>query len=174
MSDEEFNTHFNEFIDGYYGGGAEYIKEFISYSKEYLKDMHFGTFSPLRFIFPKEEIDGKTVYSIEYFKKCKEIFNKAIDACTSIGDKERCKKASIQVDYCDLFLNMDYYMSVASEEEKANIILRNKTLYENMIKYNSIRIIENEEMVEIKDFALAPYHLTLGHEEQQTELVGVL
>ena len=65
-------------------------------------------------------------------------------------------------------------MSIADEQGKKAIIERNKTLYENMIKYNTIRIIENEEMVEIKDFSLPPYHWTLGHEEQQSELVGIL
>ena len=104
----------------------------------------------------------------------RDLFEKAEQATDNLGDKERVRKSSTQVDYCDLFLNMDYYMSVASEAQKAEIIERNKNLYENLIKYNIIRIIENEEIQKIDDFTLAPYHWTLGHEEQQSELVGIL
>ena len=135
--------------------------------------MHFGPFSPLRFIFPSEEKDGQTVYSLDYFARCRELFDKAERAANSIGDKERIKKSSIQVDYCDLFLNMDYYMSVADDKEKQNIIARNKSLYEKMIKYGTVRLLENGEILKITDFSLAPYNWTIDHKEQ-ADLVGIL
>ena len=169
MDENEFNTHMLEFIYGYYGKGGKYIKEFIDYSAEYMKDMHFGIMSPLRFMFPSEERNGRTVYSLEFFKKSRELFEKAKAASDSVGDKERIDKASIQVDYCDLFLNMDYYMYMANDEEKAAITKRNKALYNKMIKFNAIRIIENEEILKVDDFSRPPYGWTKGHEEQLQE-----
>lgn len=169
MDENEFNTHMNEFIYGYYGKGGKYIKEFIDYSANYMKDMHFGIMSPLRFMFPSEEKNGRTVYSLEFFKKSRELFEKAKTESNSIGDRERIDKASIQVDYCDLFLNMDYYMSIANDEEKKQIIEKNKALYNKMIKFNALRLIENEEILKIKDFSRPPYTWTCGHEEQLQE-----
>lgn len=173
MSDEEFYGHLNDFLEGYYGNGAKYISEFIDYTSDYLKNMHFGPFSPLRFIFPSETKNGKTVYALDFFAKCRDIFAKAEQAADSSGDKERIKKSSIQVDYCDLFLNMDYYMSVADDKEKQMIIARNKSLYEKMIKYGAVRLLENSEILKITDFTLPPYCWSIDHKEQ-SDIVGIL
>ena len=169
MSEKEFDTHMNEFLYGYYGEGGKYIREFIDYSAEYMKDMHFGIMTPLRFMFPSEQINGKTVYALDFFKKSRDLFEKAKTAAESAGDKERIEKASIQVDYCDLFLNMDHYMSVASESEKQAVIRRNRALYERMVKFNALRQIENEEILPVEDFSLPPYRWTKGHIEQLAE-----
>lgn len=169
MREQEFNAHMLEFLEGYYGNGWRYIKEFIDYSKEYLKDMHFGIMSPLRFIFPSKRIGENTVYALDFFEKSRALFEKAKMEATTLGDRQRIEKSSIQVDYCDLFLNMDYYMSIANVKEKEEIVARNKGLYERMKKYNAIRLIENEEMLKVEDFSQPPYAWTFGHKQQLIE-----
>ena len=174
MTQERFYTLMDEFLEGYYGNGWVYIKEFIDYSKEYLKDCHFGGFTPLQYIYPYEIIDGKRVYSVKFFEKCRELFERAKAVSKKESEKDRIDRSEIQVDFTDLFLNMDYYVSVADEKQKIAIYERNKNLYLKFRKYGVVRIIDNCELPEITDFTIPPCRWSEDDEDAAKHYVGIL
>ena len=173
MSEEEYYNHIDEFLQGYYGEGWIYIKQFIDYTKEEMKDLHFGGFTPLQYIFPCENRNGKAAYMPEFFAECRRLFDLAYNTSTKKGDKQRIEKSSIQVDFTDYFLNMDYYVSIATEEEKQKIYARNKALYEKIINHAVLRIIDNCEISEVTDFTLAPKRWSIDDIDAEKMYTGV-
>lgn len=173
MSEEEYSNHIDEFLQGFYGEGWIYIKQFIDYSREEMKDLHFGGFTPLQYIFPCENRNGQAVYMPEFFAECRRLFDLAYSTSTKKGDKERIEKSSIQVDFTDYFLNMDYYVSIANEEEKQSIFTRNKSIYDRMRKYGVMRMVDNCELPEVTDFTLAPKRWTQDDIDAEEMYTGV-
>ena len=173
MTEQEYYNHIDEFLQGFYGEGWVYIKQFIEYSKEGMKDCHFGGFTPLQYIFPCENRNGKLAYMPEFFAECRRLFDLAYKTSTKRGDKERIEKSSIQVDFTDYFLNMEYYLSIASEQEKQEIYDRNKSIYDRMRKHAVMRIIDNCELPEVTDFTIPPKRWSIDDVEAEGMYTGV-
>ena len=47
MSEEEYYAHMNDFLDGYYGPGGIFIRQYIDCFQNYVKDKHVSTFYKL-------------------------------------------------------------------------------------------------------------------------------
>ena len=141
--------------------------------KEEMKNCHFGGFTPLQYIFPCENRNGQAAYMPEFFSECRRLFDLAYQTSTKKGDKLRIEKSSIQVDFTDYFLNMDYYVSIADEKEKQKIYARNKSIYYRMRKHAVMRIVDNCELPEVTDFTLAPKKWSLDDVDAEEMYTGV-
>ncbi len=145
MTKEEYCAHMDDFLEGVYGPGWEYIREYIDYAHEITEDKHLETFSESDDIYPvtiveKNDralpedltldmiIDYKntdwTPYLTWYtdviptplIAKGDEMFAKAMELTETDKQREKLDKASIQVDYLRSYYLYHYYSKVAPDD----------------------------------------------------------
>ena len=144
MSKEEYDNHILEFLEGYYGEGYKFIKEYMDLSYKLSNEYVYSTFDPFSII-PKEN-------SKEYILIGKELLNTALTLSQDKSDKARIKKLMLTIDYYDLFANQK---EVYGSDDKALIREyenRYKNLYKNSTKYGISRIAENIFLPVVKNF----------------------
>lgn len=154
MRRSEFDRHIREFLQGYYGKGWRYINQFILLSEEY-SSKNFGCGSlPDEIIPVRKREDGSVDRS--FIEKSYELFNNAYNMASTIGEKKRVKKSSLQVDYYDLYVNMDNIMLYGTEEQKQAVEQKNKRFYDDLVHLGVPRIGERFLLPIVKNFKQSP------------------
>lgn len=153
MSEERFERHIDEFLEGYYGAGWKYIKEYIDYTEEICNEF---SSAPIDKIIPiKQYEDGS--YDDAFFKKGHELFNKAKELAEDKGEWKRIHKSSLQVEYSELWLTMDWHVAHAkTAEERQAWADRHKKLCEDLARVGVQRIAERTFVPIIKNYLQSP------------------
>lgn len=154
MTEEEYNNHVEEFLEGYYGAGWKYILKFIKLCEKTVKYSSAAR-EPIENIPLPKRKDGS--YDETFIVKSNGLFKKAYDAALTDGEKRRVRKSWLQVEYFDLYSLMDIKMANATESEKAALIERNKNLYNELRNLGITRIGERTFMPVVKNFAQSPF-----------------
>ncbi len=96
MTREEYDALIDDFLQGYYGTGWEYIRRFIDCTEERGNESHFTIFSNPKDIlaFSHSSATDKT-----YYQNLRELFTKALALSDSEEHTTRMKKAEIQIFY---------------------------------------------------------------------------
>ena len=147
MSEQQYNDHIDEFLCGYYGAGWKYIREFIDYTQELVKGRVFSAVSSPEQILP---------YNKKAFTKMKLMFEKAKSAAIYDCEKHRIQRLEIQINYHEIYLIMDKDYPNANETQRAEFVIRNKKLYDDIKKHGILRIRERAFLPVVKDFRQSP------------------
>ena len=73
MTEEEYQTHINEFIDAYYGAAAPYMKEYLEFTQR-IADEHdqcYGGYSSPEQMWGEKDFRNNADYLIDLFNKAK-------------------------------------------------------------------------------------------------------
>lgn len=151
MTDEEYETVFSEALQGFYGKGYEHIREFIELTRERATDNRVFTSHTL----PPDMLSGD--YPDEKLvARMHECFRKAEEEAESDGEKYRIRKDSLQVDYYELYSLTDGGVKNIPPERLAEIERRNKTLYDELVRFGILRVVENTFLPVVNDFRQSP------------------
>lgn len=145
MSDEEYNRHINEFLEGYYGAGWEYIREWLLRWSNVNPDMHYTSFygamvnDNIEYV---RDSQGNVVYATFTNKEttkrvCGEgnaLLNKAAALATP-EQKRRIEIARTSILWYELYHTMQETMETGSEEEKTAMKKRTEDLCARMRQY---------------------------------------
>lgn len=153
MTEEEYEVLLDEFLEGYYGKGWKYIKKYIELTEKLCRSIE-GSGTPDKFIPLKKRRGGG--YDDTFIKRSRALFEKALAQAENAGEYRRIKKSSLQVDYYELYTLMDYIMDHGTEEEKAEIVRKNREVYEEFIKLGITRVVENAFLPVVKNFEQSP------------------
>ena len=145
MSDEEYNRHINEFLEGYYGEGWRYVREVIDKWSAINPKMHYSSFQGVmitdeckydryengdyRFVdfMPKEQVVPFCNWVYETLDKAKEGGDR--------GHQERIEVIRSSFIWYELFHTMKNVMENGTEEEKTAMTARCKNLCSRMRKH---------------------------------------
>ena len=154
MSKECFEKHFDEFLEGYYGLGWKYVKEYIEYCEEICNEFG-GMMQPQKVIPISQDENGR--YDETFFRKGGELFAKAKAMADGYGEWKRLHKASLEVEFYEMWLTMDWHMDNAKDEaERTFWTERHKRLCEDLTKVGVQRIGERIFLPVIKNYAQSP------------------
>lgn len=136
MEEEEFQRHMDEFLEGYYGKGGKYIKEYLSMlteACEYDNDgnpRHIHCYQNPGHLFNVE-------YILKNDDKMNELWEKAYELCETDLQREHVDRSRLGYIYSSLLYTFDRRMEAAeTEEEKAALIERNEKFYRGLEKNN--------------------------------------
>lgn len=169
MSDEEFQTHTDEFLEGFYGAGWRHIKRYLEIWEEETKGTHYNS---TRAVVMEDNgktvrrADGKSQVCLLFPKEkiaevCKAL-EKELDAAyeqANYEQKPRIDAIRVTPLWYRLFHTMDDVMANGTQEEKEKIVSENRELCSLMRRYCMkytcfIGMTETTEMY--KDFTLSP------------------
>ncbi len=136
MSEEEYERHLVEFLQGFYGDGWQCVYEYIRLTEELSKGTNFGIHSSPQGIIPLERAE-------EFIQTGKALFAKARALCLDEGERNRLKKCELQIDYYEL------YTKSCKQEEFAK---KNKAMYDAFRNMGITRVVENTFMPVVKNF----------------------
>lgn len=147
MTEEEYWHEIDRFLEGYYGKGWGYIREYIDYMLECSEDSHFGIYYDNASLYIKpsgfdKELDAK----FEFLRHSSELFEKAeaMAECPEELAHIRCSK--IQLLNYRFFVLEEYLSSIkddpAKKEEcekvEREIIENNKLQFRYMKMYDMV------------------------------------
>ncbi|MCL2517830.1 MAG: DUF4838 domain-containing protein [Oscillospiraceae bacterium] len=129
MSDEEYYHHMDEFLQGYYGKGWEYIRKFIDFNTEAsAKKNHFYIYSHPYDIISAADIFNNIEMIDGWFAKAEEMAD---------NDKilAHIQQSKLQYTYAKLNILFDskYF---GSDEDKEWIINENEAFKQELIRFN--------------------------------------
>ncbi len=154
ISEEEYDALINEFLQGYYGKGWKFIRQFMDETAKITKKKTFQCFSYPAEILPVHRTsDGKI--DLKWIEKLKSYFSKAEQLATQ-GEKYRIRKAALQVDYYEMYATMDERYKNGDSEVKKELVEKNKKLYDDLKKFSILRVVENCFLPVVKDFRQSP------------------
>ncbi|MBR5767173.1 MAG: DUF4838 domain-containing protein [Clostridia bacterium] len=141
MSEEEYDRHINEFLEGFYGPGWKYLREYIDLAHGLTRDVHFHIYAdptdviPPRYVKngnplpPPTEISPRTdwlAYADNDFKtdtsfieKAEKLFETAADLADTAERRARVERAAVQVLYYKIYFTFVRYGKRLEEALKA-------------------------------------------------------
>jgi hypothetical protein len=142
----------DEFLDGFYGDGGKYLREFIEYTREITNGKVFYCTTEPKEMFPVT-IDEKTgLPDLSVVEKMQSYFDKALALAKTAQQRYYLKKAALQVAYFKGYTISELLYEKGDEDTKAQIVAENKRLYEESKKYSILRINERMFLPVVKDF----------------------
>lgn len=187
MTEEEYYAYMDDFLEGYYGEGWKYIREFIDLSNEVTEDVHFGTFASVLSIIPFEYTvneDGTHSWDKSFIEKSDSLFDSAEALAKDDEELARIQKSRLQLEYYKSFyyekeypealrnVTVLYHTRDTVDIRKAEALKvdeyyrnlgteNNKKLYSDMIRFGVTRIKENTRQLkaesDIDFFNTTPY-----------------
>ena len=169
MSEEEFNRHINEFLEGYYGKGWRKIREFLEVYAEESKHSHIDSPSGINALDDSSPWieNGKNVRCvtipreriIEVCARLEALLGAAYEEAEEFAEKPRIKMLYAFTMWYRLYHTMDKIMESGTEEEKKKIVADNRELCSLMRRYCMkytvfTAMTETTEM--FRDFTLSP------------------
>ena len=164
MTKGEYYYHMEDFLYGYYGEGAEYIKEYIDltyktivdYSKTHQEPQFWhGPDSNFNFVWDDETkcYDDATITFID---TCNELW----DAAEELANYEqigRVQKSRIHWTYIELYNTFRNRYKYGTVDEREELVERNKQLYADIFKYGTTKKnINNSIDPNVELFELSP------------------
>lgn len=144
MSKAEYDAHIMEFLEGFYGRGYRYIKEYMDLSLS-LSNEYFSSSATALDIIPKNN-------SEEYISKGTELLDKALSLARDKGEKNRIRKLKLTIGYYDLLVNQEEIYQSGDKSLITQYIHKYKRLYRDSIRLGISRISENIFLPVVKNF----------------------
>ncbi len=133
MTEEEYQTHIDDFLRGYYGSGWEEIRTYLDFTEESLADsgnhmpccgMHYPEFNFVQwaYMLNEEELEA--------------LFDRALAACTEAGEEKQAENIRIlrlSHDYVKLTCNYWSNYVMGSEKVKAEWMAETRELYDDLL-----------------------------------------
>ena len=139
MTEEEYQTHINEFMEGYYGEGWKSIRRFFDRLHRSVGDNHFGIYyeDPLD-LFVDPDTKGDNLCRAEAFLcKGRADFAEAKQAATA-AQRARIERAEVQLDVYEWYVCRARFNTLAEDDparEAAQAAIRTagETLYAHVL-----------------------------------------
>ena len=158
MSAEEYERHYEEFLQGFYGAGWKNIDRYIKNCEKIGKKTNFGCHSdPDETIPLKRHKNGE--YDFSFIDSSRKKFGNALKRAGSAGEKRRIEKNALQLDYYELYTLMQNQTAPSvhpSGQTLAAYRQKNEKLYRDFVRFGITRVVENTFLPIVKDFNQAP------------------
>ncbi len=175
MTEEEFNRHIDEFLQGYYGKGWQFMRRYLELWDTKVKDIHFDGMTGVvtdNNGTPYKKKNGKYL-SCSFLPENErdEIIaemDRLLDAAIELANGEQAPRIDIvkaAVLWQRLFHTMEDILENGTEEEKKKVVAENQLLCTKMRKYcikYTVFIGMNETTKMFSDFTLPPSKWTVG------------
>lgn len=145
MTEEEYWAEIDKFLNGYYGKGAKYMREYIDYMIECSEDAHFGIYYDNASIYIKPKgFETDVEAKLHFVKKAEEMFRKAEEAAEDNDEHlAHIRCSQIQLFNYKYFALEEYAATFEEGSEeykrvKAEIVENNKLQYKYMKRYDMI------------------------------------
>ncbi len=139
MTEDEYNAHLNEFLMLYYGGGWEYIREYLEMNEQAadLNGCFINNYDRPWDMYNEE-------YYLDNYLEMRTLFDKALEGAETEAQKERVRLASLHCDFLGL--------SATYERDWVNGDAGAKALYKEHYQFLYDKITEylDEESRSIK------------------------
>ena len=166
MSKGEFEYHYNDFLEGYYGDAAEYIAEYHTITEKMIDENMAKNGHLIHWFGTDENFDFKynratQSYDMTYIDQINELWDNAVNSVVG-ATLDHVKKSRIHWTYIELFNTMDNRMQAAiengDEDTREELIARNEELYNDILKYGTTRKFDNayDISTNITNFTLSP------------------
>ena len=163
MSKAEYEYHYNDFLQGYYGEAAEYIAKYHQITKKMMnakmKNAHYDKYFTAADNFDFAWDSTTHTYDMTNINKINALWAEALKS-VKVGSAEwhHVKKSMIHWTYIELYNTMDNRYKYGTDQEKAELVARNEALYNDIVYYGTIRIYDNShDLQEITDFTESPH-----------------
>ena len=162
MSKSEYEYHYNDFLEGYYGDAAEYIDGYIELTKEMIdenmeKNGHLDHWFETADNFDFKYDRGSGTYDMTYIDKANELWDEAVNSVVG-KELDYVRKSMIHWTYIELYNTMDNRMLSGDGDVREELMARNEALYNDILKYGTTRLFDNARDIStsITDFTLSP------------------
>ena len=162
MSKSEYEYHYNDFLEGYYGDAAEYIDGYIELTKEMIdenmeKNGHLDHWFETADNFDFKYDRGSGTYDMTYIDKANELWDEAVNSVVG-KELDHVRKSMIHWTYIELYNTMDNRMLSGDGDVREELMARNEALYNDILKYGTTRLFDNARDIStsITDFTLSP------------------
>ncbi len=162
MSKSEYEYHYNDFLEGYYGDAAEYIDGYIELTKEMIdenmeKNGHLDHWFETADNFDFKYDRGSGTYDMIYIDKANELWDEAVNSVVG-KELDNVRKSMIHWTYIELYNTMDNRMLSGDGDVREELMARNEALYNDILKYGTTRLFDNARDIStsITDFTLSP------------------
>ncbi len=134
MSEEEFNYHVDDFLEGYFGPGWRSLKEYLEILKETTKDAHVGCFERVHHLpeftsedvhnyvpQPYAKVNKETFLTpfMAHMPKLKALWADAVSKARDEAERERILHARMSLDFLELFCTPHVKEEMTAEEQAA-------------------------------------------------------
>lgn len=160
MSKAEYYYHMDDFLQGYYGEGGEYIRKYIDRAYELILD-NMKEIGHL-----KHWYDLSDNFNFNYDPQTKKFapfvdeFNELWDSAEESATPEqllRIEKSRIHWDYIELYNTWDRRYENATLEEKEEMEARSEDLYKRIRDFGVVQRYDNDGTIKtVTDFSLSP------------------
>ena len=160
MSKEEYYYHMDDFLQGYYGDGWDFIREYIDTTYEMIlaempRSGHLPYWYPVDENF-QFDYDPKTKQFASFVEEFDELWDEA-EAYANPEQLERVQKSRVHWDYINLYNTWDRRYENASNEERKEMVAKNKSLYERIVKFGLVMRYDTDGVISsVTDFSLSP------------------
>lgn len=159
MSEEEYERHTVEFLQGYYGAGWKKLYAFIKKCEKIGKSHPFSCVAdPVEVIPLKKDKNGE--YDYGFINSSRKLFEEAARLAKTAGERNRIQKHSLLVDYYEVYSLMDEKMQAAEAENNSEEIekwrLKNQKIYNAFVRHGITRVVENTFLPVVKNFEQSP------------------
>ena len=162
MSKSEYEYHYNDFLEGYYGDAAEYVAGYIDLTKEMIdknmeKNGHLDHWFETADNFDFKYDRGSGTYDMTYIDKANELWDEAVNSVVG-KELDHVRKSMIHWTYIELYNTMDNRMLSGDGDVREELMARNEALYNDILKYGTTRLFDNAHDIStsITDFTLSP------------------
>ena len=164
MSKSEYYYHMEDFLYGYYGEAGEYIKEYIDVTNAKIQDDCEKYGEPGFWHKPEQNfhftIDEQTQRyddeTMAFIDKCNELWDLAEESVDNVI-LPRVQKSRIHWTYTELYNTKDRRYGYATDEEKEELVARNRQLYVNMFRFNTTnKALTKPIATGVTDFTVSP------------------
>lgn len=159
MSDEEYEYHICDFLEGYYGEGWKYIRNYIQYAHDAILD-NIDTFGCLSTKASTDDLfdfkwDGSS-YDMAFINKMNQCWERALDAAS--GDTfKHVEKSSLHWIYIELYCTFDNRYLMGTLDEMDELESRNRNLYLKLKEYGAIYKFDNKTInLNVTNFKSSP------------------
>lgn len=147
MSEKEFDEHMDDFLDGYYGKGKEYIKKYLKMLEKAVEEPERHTFC---YTNPTMLLNNE--YMLKNADEMLSLWTKAEQEAENELKKEHVRRSKLGMTYLWLLYTFDEKMKTASDSEKEKLIAENKKFYDELCELKIGPRGMNTDIPEMTDF----------------------
>jgi hypothetical protein len=131
MSEEEYQAHMDDFLEGYYGPGWHNVKEYMRLLHDATRHRHMGCFEKMDIggelgeeYYPKayqEVVEDSYLSDFinNHLDKAIRLWDDTIAKAEDEGQRERARRSRLAMTYLDLFCRKHDKENMSEEEQKA-------------------------------------------------------
>ena len=155
MTEEEYNYHYNDFLEGYYGGAAKYIAQYHTLTKENMNKVGHAALHKDTYYHPEDNFDFS---DMSFVNEVNALWASALASVTENSEEwHHVKKSMVHWTYLELYNTMDSRYKNGTAAEKTELEAKNKALYNALKEYGITRIFNtSHDIIEVKDFTKSP------------------